>query len=52
MNSQCPSRTENPEVLPSDSVFERLLAKYFAGGRDAKTLKLLGLEPESLQLGE
>lgn len=29
-------------ISPSGSVFERLLAKYYAGGRDDKTLELLG----------
>jgi uncharacterized protein (DUF1810 family) len=33
-------------VLPQGSVFERLLAKYYGGERDGKTLQLLGLEPE------
>jgi uncharacterized protein (DUF1810 family) len=31
-------------VSPSDSVFERLLDKYFQGERDGKTLKLIGSE--------
>jgi uncharacterized protein (DUF1810 family) len=30
-------------VSPPWSVFERLLAKYYGGERDAKTLRLLGL---------
>lgn len=30
-------------VSPAGSVFERLLAKYFQGGRDDKTLDLLGM---------
>lgn len=30
-------------VLPAGSVFERLLDKYFQGGRDDKTLRLLGI---------
>jgi uncharacterized protein (DUF1810 family) len=29
-------------VLPPGSVFDRLLAKYYAGARDEKTLHLLG----------
>jgi uncharacterized protein (DUF1810 family) len=33
-------------VLPQGSVFDRLLAKYYGGERDGKTLQLLGLEPE------
>lgn len=32
-------------VLPPDSVFARLLRKYYAGERDGKTLHLLGIEP-------
>jgi uncharacterized protein (DUF1810 family) len=31
-------------VLPPTSVFERLLGKYYPGGRDRKTLQLLGME--------
>lgn len=34
-------------VSPGDSVFERLLRKYYGGGRDDKTLQLLGIEPEA-----
>lgn len=30
-------------VLPPGSVFDRVLAKYYAGARDEKTLQLLGL---------
>jgi uncharacterized protein (DUF1810 family) len=33
-------------VLPPGSVFERLLAKYYRGERDSKTVQLLGLTPE------
>jgi len=33
-------------VSPRDSVFERLLQKYYRGGRDGKTLQLLGISPE------
>jgi uncharacterized protein (DUF1810 family) len=32
-------------VLPPGSVFDRLLAKYYAGARDEKTLHLLGAAP-------
>ena len=31
-------------VLPPEAVFDRLLAKYFTGERDEKTLRLLDLE--------
>lgn len=31
-------------VSPAGSVFHRLLDKYFRGGRDGKTLRLLGIE--------
>jgi uncharacterized protein (DUF1810 family) len=34
-------------VLPPGSVFERLLAKYYRGERDQKTLRLLGIDPEA-----
>jgi uncharacterized protein (DUF1810 family) len=34
-------------VSPPDSVFDRLLKKYFQGGRDGKTLRLLGIAPEA-----
>lgn len=33
-------------VSPAGSVFQRLLAKYFHGERDGKTLRLLGIAPE------
>ncbi|MFI5342276.1 MAG: DUF1810 domain-containing protein [Candidatus Methylomirabilales bacterium] len=33
-------------VSPRDSVFDRLLAKYYRGERDDKTLQLLGSVPE------
>ncbi len=33
-------------VSPRDSVFDRLLRKYYRGGRDGKTLQLLGIRPE------
>lgn len=32
-------------VSPPGSVFERLLKKYYRGGRDEKTLRLLGISP-------
>ena len=32
-------------VSPPGSVFDRLLAKYYGGERDAKTLQLLGMKP-------
>jgi uncharacterized protein (DUF1810 family) len=31
-------------VAPAGSVFERLLDRYFQGERDARTLRLLGIE--------
>jgi len=34
-------------VLPPGSVFDRLIEKYYAGGRDGKTLRLLGVAPGS-----
>src|SRR5262245_17822632 len=34
-------------VSPPDSVFHRLLDKYFQGKRDGKTLQLLGLAPKA-----
>ena len=34
-------------VSPRDSVFDRLLAKYYRGERDGKTLQLLGNRPEA-----
>jgi uncharacterized protein (DUF1810 family) len=33
-------------VSPPGSVFDRLLGKYYRGGRDGKTLRLLGIAPE------
>jgi uncharacterized protein (DUF1810 family) len=33
-------------VLPSGSVFDSLLGKYYGGRRDSKTLHILGIEPE------
>jgi uncharacterized protein (DUF1810 family) len=33
-------------VSPRDSVFDRLLAKYYRGERDDRTLQLLGRAPE------
>jgi uncharacterized protein (DUF1810 family) len=32
-------------VSYADSVFERVLNKYYQGGRDGKTLQLLGIDP-------
>src|SRR5262245_23366157 len=32
-------------VSPPGSVFDRLLEKYYGGGRDDKTLRLLGISP-------
>jgi uncharacterized protein (DUF1810 family) len=32
-------------VSPPGSVFERLLAKFYRGARDEKTLQLLGIDP-------
>jgi uncharacterized protein (DUF1810 family) len=34
-------------VSPAGSVFHRLLDRFFHGERDAKTLRLLGIEPEA-----
>jgi len=34
-------------VTPAGSVFDRLLAKYFHGERDGKTLRLLGITPDA-----
>ena len=34
-------------VSPAGSVFERLLDKYFQGGRDDRTLRLMGIAPET-----
>ena len=33
-------------VSPRNSVFDRLLTKYYRGERDGKTLQLLGIAPE------
>ena len=33
-------------VSPPDSVFDQILEKYFRGERDAKTLRLLGIDHE------
>ena len=38
------SATLFASVSPPGSVFDRLLAKYYAGARDGKTLQLLDLE--------
>jgi uncharacterized protein (DUF1810 family) len=32
-------------VSPPGSVFDRLLGKYYGGGRDDRTLRLLGVRP-------
>jgi uncharacterized protein (DUF1810 family) len=32
-------------VLPRGSVFDRLLGKLYSGGRDGRTLELLGIDP-------
>jgi uncharacterized protein (DUF1810 family) len=34
-------------VSPAGSVFDRVLEKYFQGRRDSKTLRLLGIVPET-----
>jgi uncharacterized protein (DUF1810 family) len=34
-------------VSPKESVFARLLAKYYGGERDRKTLRLLGIDAEA-----
>ena len=39
------SATLFASVSPADSVFERLLSKYYPNGRDGKTLRLLGIDP-------
>ncbi len=36
-------------VSPPGSVFERLLEKYYRGERDEKTLRLLGISPDTGQ---
>ena len=36
-------------VSPPDSVFERLIGKYYGGERDGRTLQLLGINPNSEQ---
>jgi uncharacterized protein (DUF1810 family) len=33
-------------VSPQDSVFDRLLTKYYGGERDGSTLQLLGIAPK------
>jgi uncharacterized protein (DUF1810 family) len=37
------------QVSPEGSVFHQLLDKYFQGGRDLKTLRLLGIAPGAVQ---
>jgi uncharacterized protein (DUF1810 family) len=34
-------------VSPAESVFERLLDRYYQGERDSQTLRLLGIAPDS-----
>ena len=34
-------------LSPAGSVFHRLLDKYFQGGRDDRTLRLVGIAPET-----
>ena len=41
------SATLFASVLPCNSVFARLLEKYYPDGPDSKTLRLLGIAPES-----
>jgi uncharacterized protein (DUF1810 family) len=41
------SATLFASVSPADSVFDRLLLKYYRNERDGKTLRLLGIDPES-----
>ena len=41
------STTLFASVLPPGSVFDRVLAKYFSGERDGRTLHLLGLAHEA-----
>ena len=43
----CSSMTLFASVLPPGSVFDRVLAKYFSGERDGRTLQLLGLVHEA-----
>ncbi|MFH1184419.1 MAG: hypothetical protein V1755_05180 [Chloroflexota bacterium] len=37
-------------MSPAGSAFHRLLDKYFRGGRDAKTLRLLGIPPGAVKV--
>jgi uncharacterized protein (DUF1810 family) len=39
-------------VSPPGSVFDRLLAKYYQGRRDEKTLELLGIGPDCVREGK
>jgi uncharacterized protein (DUF1810 family) len=39
-------------VSPAGSVFDRLLQKYYRNERDGKTLRLLGIAPESGKLAD
>ena len=38
-------------VSPADSAFHRLLARYYGGGQDGRTLRLLGIPAEAGQGG-
>ena len=38
-------------VSPPGSVFDRLLAKYYGGERDRKTLQLIGIDPQGGKVG-
>ncbi|MCW3097250.1 MAG: hypothetical protein JWL77_2868 [Chthonomonadaceae bacterium] len=44
------SATLFASVSPADSVFDRLLQKYYRNERDGKTLRMLGIAPESGKL--
>jgi uncharacterized protein (DUF1810 family) len=39
-------------VSPPGSVFDRLLEKYYEGGRDGKTIQLLGMDPSAGTVAE
>lgn len=45
------SATLFASVLPPGSVFARLIAKYFAGERDSRTLRLLGIPTQGGDAG-
>ena len=36
-------------VSPAASVFQRLLSKYYPNGHDGKTLRLLGIDPATIE---